>query len=211
MLWQNVLVLPNSSSSLFQSLEYCSVALSVDGGLRFKAVHTNTTTWVSKTVVMTLSTKVSPHVNLCDDIPCADVWFQVHNEAPVFHWLSQYCEEIAHLLSCNVAGKFQLFKLPYLSSACRNSSCTNRMIRMNINNVTLTFLWIAKLDSSFPFSSPSIVLNEFIKLFLVKATGCWHRPPTSLFITPISFFPVRHPYIFLAQQCTLLTSTQLSW
>ena len=64
------------------------------------------------------------------------------------------------------------------------------------NNVTLTFLWIAKLDSSFPFSSPSIVLNEFIKVFLMKATGCWHRPPTSLFITPISFFPVCHPYIF---------------
>jgi len=30
----------------------------------------------------------------------------------------------------------------------------------------------------------------------MKTTICWHKPSTSLFITPISFFPVYNPYIF---------------
>lgn len=133
-------------------------------------------------------------MNICDDVPCADAWFQVHNEAPMFHWLSRYCEEIPHLLLCNAFGKFKLFKLSSQLSACRNSSCTNHMIKKNINNVTHTFLWIAKLDSKFPFISLSIVPNQFIKLFLMK-------PPVAGTGHPLHHLSHQSPF----SQCAILT------
>jgi len=73
-----------------------------------------------KTATMTFPAKACllnfffPHVNLCDDIPWADAWFQVHNEAPMYCWLSQYGKGIPHLYSCNLADKFRLFKLSSL-------------------------------------------------------------------------------------------------
>jgi hypothetical protein len=68
------------------------------------------------------------------------------------------------------------------------------MIRKNINNVTHKFLLNAKLDSNFPFSGLSIVLNQSVKLFLVKATGCWQR---------LSLHSLSHQSAF--SQCAILT------
>jgi len=133
-------------------------------------------------------------MNLCDDIPCADVWFQVHNEAPMFHWLSWYCEEIPHLHSCNVAGKFQLFKLPYLSSACRNSSCTNCMIRMNI------IMWPSR-SCELP-SWTAVFLSAVRQLFLMSSSKFFSwKPPVAGTGHPLHC--LSHQSAF--SQCAILT------
>lgn len=81
-------------------------------------------------------------------------------------------------------------------------TCTNLPILKNISNVTHTFVWNAKLESSFPLSDPLIVLNQFIKLLLVKLIGCCHK--STLFITPSSFssFAILTFYCPSKSQCS---------
>ena len=52
-------------------------------------------------------------MNLCGDVQWIDAWCRVHNDGPVFHRLSQYCEEFPDLWSHSMTEVQLVCMLPF--------------------------------------------------------------------------------------------------